>query len=1280
MKTGILWVSLFSACACAHVFAEDSAPEETPAVPQIVYDNASGVTDLTSPSAWVGGVVPGAGHVAVFDGATPGTLSLGATTEWAGIVRTNSTNVLTLQAPDSGVLRLGAEGWLSGAADDNNQRMYLDVDVELVADQRWGVWHARTPCTKRSLSGTGRLTLDGNGNVMFFGPVTASVSVGQTVSLYAVEGATMDPVPTFAAGSHLYLLPGTESGPHAFADLFPGRSVASTGIFTFGGADGNHWFGDIVQTTTLGAGDALRGPNTISSSRDEGHIRVQDAHVVVEDGADVTGNIWWDLRSGSWTQKGGDTAMSYAAIVGRGSAFSYGSKVQRLDIQGGTFKSRRLSVGVGNSDAVPAEFRISGGTYQSGSPLLADASQFWAWGLAIAQRSSVGETYWNNTTQKEEPLAETEYSAGRVEITGGTVKTPVVIFGNDNNVYNLGETRAGARIALRGGELQLGPGGFRTGAAWQPEDSGEGSWYDAVLSGGVLSFAANDTVSSADLRLTNRDGGAEIKVATERLNIAVTGSVFGPGTLRKTGGGALRLMGANDYTGRTEVVEGKVAVGNGFDCVVWSADDFLGLADSAAVTPWANHAGSSTYSFTHGTTIPGTEGTTPPTVSATALNGHPAAVFDGSNTAFMTGNAAQPFSDKSDFTVALVFQTEPGFTGCAAETIKNATQIFGTSIDDGIWTSTRQRQFGLAVNAEGRIGCGLFDGCWTEGTTTRQMADETLWATNTVVNDGRPHVLTWTWSFAGRHRLTVDKDVYELASVSNGVDKIQKTRIVLAVGEKQNDRTKRLRGAIAEILMSPYRATKAETARLAAGFGRKYGVAAFADDVAPSDYAEAPASSAAEVPAPTARWSADTLTQSAGEPVTSWAEADGKGANGSTPWAFTTALADLILKGAGKYPGQTANPVVAADTLNGHKLVSFNGADMAMALTGSQATPAGDADGLTVAAVVRFTGATDHKIGNAFHIKDAGLFLGQAFGAGDNVYQWGLALSSAGRVGAGARNGDTVATARSRRRFLDDGEPHVVVLTYPKKGSNAPLTLTIDGRVTVSANYSVGGTMQNTRILLGGSENGEARYVPVDIAAFAFWKSQVLTPEQIESLTRALCAEYGVYAEGYERFATGCQQRSAEIFVHAGAAYGGLQNHDFTVYPGQTIWGDGTTPGLMHLAPGAAVKATATTRLDVAKGVRFADGALIRAAFTAGAELQPVPVTGNLLLDGNVVVDLDVAPGAQPGGPLLTWTGVLGTKNPTFTVTGAKGYDVRIDETGKCLKLVRTGGTMLLVR
>ena len=73
--------SFFSACFCAPVFAEDSAPEETPAVPQIVYDNASGVTDLTSPSAWVGGVVPGAGDVAVFDGATPGTLSLGATTE-----------------------------------------------------------------------------------------------------------------------------------------------------------------------------------------------------------------------------------------------------------------------------------------------------------------------------------------------------------------------------------------------------------------------------------------------------------------------------------------------------------------------------------------------------------------------------------------------------------------------------------------------------------------------------------------------------------------------------------------------------------------------------------------------------------------------------------------------------------------------------------------------------------------------------------------------------------------------------------------------------------------------------------------------------------------------------------------------------------------------------------------------------------------------------------------------------------------------------------------------
>ena len=51
------------------------------------------------------------------------------------------------------------------------------------------------------------------------------------------------------------------------------------------------------------------------------------------------------------------------------------------------------------------------------------------------------------------------------------------------------------------------------------------------------------------------------------------------------------------------------------------------------------------------------------------------------------------------------------------------------------------------------------------------------------------------------------------------------------------------------------------------------------------------------------------------------------------------------------------------------------------------------------------------------------------------------------------------------------------------------------------------------------------------------------------------------------------------------------------------------------------------------------------------------------------------------GGTLLTWTGAF-VRRPatTFTVTGSKGFDVRVDEARKCLKLVRTSGTMLVVR
>ncbi|MDO5320476.1 MAG: hypothetical protein Q4G65_17755 [bacterium] len=1265
---------LLALLVCGGVLSAEADEAEGETSPRMcTYDASSGVTDLTIDSAWVGGVVPGAGDVAVFDGATPATLNLGETTEWAGIVRTNVVNELSLVAPESGVLRLGAQGWVNTSDNENYNRTYLQVDVEAVADQEWTTKKKKTPCLGRRVGGTGTVSLTGVGNVMFYAPVTASVSVGSQIVVFSVEGATWNPAPTIQKGAQLALLP--TSGSWNFSDLFPDGAFANQGRLSFGPQDNNGTFKAYTNTFLLGTGDSLKRNGGTSSDRNEGAIWIQDADVV-SDGADVTQNIWFNLRNGSWTQKAGETAMAYGAFIGRGSPMNFGLKRQRLNIEGGTFTSRRLNIGLGNTDECPAEAYVSGGIYTSTSPT---ESQTWAFGLSLALRSASGES--REVDGKQVAFSESEFPAGRLEITGGTVKTPALIFGNDNDTWGSGyhEKKAAARAALRGGELQIGPKGVRTAVCWKPDSTQDASWYDFVLSGGTLKFVSSDTDSTADMRLSSRDGGASIQVDAGTTAVKISGGISGDGGFRKTGAGGLCLTGANDYTGRTEVVEGKLSVGDNRARAIWTADDYLSAAAGTSALPWATRGGigGGPWSFTHGTAIPGTEGTTPPTVSPTGLNGRSALAFDGSNSAFLTGNAEQPFSDKAAFTVSLVFQTEPGFTGCSSESILKATQILGTSIDDSSRSTMHGRQFGISINAEGCLGCGLYEGSWKDKDgKIQKMEPENIWFTEQTVNDGKPHVFVWSWDSNGVHQVQLDGRYYKQTFDPNGVGTIQKTRIVLGVGERQQSKTARFRGLVGDVRMSSVAYGPVRLGELAQKLGMKYGVEAYADA---KPYADAPSPAAAEVPAPTAAWSADTLAQQPGESVAEWREKDGKGADSSSTWTFTSALAEAILKSQKDYPGRATSPVIAADSVNGHKFVSFNGVDAGLGLTGNKTTPAGAADGLTVAAVVRFTGYGTG--GGSCGIRESAPFLSQGYTPGSGTYQWGFGLTGASRALVSGRNGNTLGTARSRRRFLDDGAPHVLVMTYPKKGTtDEKVTLSVDGVACTSVVFSVTGTMQNTRILLGAGEiDGKARYAPIDVAAFAFWKNTVLTADQIAQLNRDLCAEYGVYNEGEARYAAAGQQRSQEIYVHDGAAYGGYAWDDFTVFPGQTIWGDGRTEGGMTLAPGAAVKVSTQHALTIGQNVTFQDGARLTAAFDGAGDLRPVSVTGSVLVQGGIEVEVVAeAESTPPGGTLLTWTGTL-VGEPTFTVTD-RGFDVRVDVANKCIKLVRTSGTMLIVR
>ena len=746
----------------------------------IVYLNSSGVTDLSDGAAWDGGVPPGAGDVAVFDGTIPASLTVADGTAWSGMIRTNIENAVTFTG---GPLTLGADGITCFTQNDAYHRTYLP-DLVLASAQTWTLTTNKAIFANGSVTGTGPLTLTSPAayNVVFCGAVepTGGVTLQGPVCVWGNQSARFLLAPDMAYASQFLFWP-DGTGNVAFSDVLESRAVVNNGIFSFGAKDA-----DVMQAAavspvvTLSAGDSITGTDAGNSDRSKQQIHVQDTHVVV-DGADLTGNSWFYLRNGSWTQLAGDTAFNYAALIGRGAIADYKCKQQRLTLAGGTFTARRMSVGMANSEPYPAEVFVTGGSYVPTLP----NDETWTSAIVVGQRTAYGETVWSNEKNQHVPM-ENAWTSGRFEMRGGTVTASGLFFGNTQQVNNPDNNKAikdvntASRFALRGGTLRLGKNGVRTGTFW---DGNSDSHYDCDLSGGTFSFYRDVANSQADMRLSDRDGGTSFEAPSGVINTRISGRLFGPGGFRKTGASTLRLVGSNDYTGRTEVVEGSLYTGLNAATpmeAIWEADVFLGLAAGAQITTWPNYSGAggaSKWSFQDAASLFSGRGYSTPTLAATTMNGHAELAFDGTRAIFLTGNANQPISYKRDFTIACVLRVDDGAVGGGSQDWQDATVIMGCTI--GALANVGSR-YGLALNADGCLGCGMRS-VWKEGGAT-VTTNETLWST-TPVNDGKPHVVMWTWQFNGQHVLQVDGQKWSCTSVTNGCGETMRTRFIIGAGE-----------------------------------------------------------------------------------------------------------------------------------------------------------------------------------------------------------------------------------------------------------------------------------------------------------------------------------------------------------------------------------------------------------------------------------------------------------------------------------------------------------------
>ena len=947
----------------------------------------------------------------------------------------------------------------------------------------------------------------------------------------------------------------------------------------------------------------------------------------------------FELKSGSWTQQAGETYVDVAAHVGYQAAVS-GSTTQRLTVAGGSFTPRRAIVGMANADAHPAEVLVTGGLFGSWYMLQGQDGDAWATGLHLGAHNLYNET------------VESVWPAGRITVTGGEVAFPALFFGPGclQNGKTVAATESASQFLLRGGTFSLGKGGVSA------PHLASTSYYDFGLSGGKLKAVETSAVST-DVRLSDRDGGVEIEVADGKILDFMTGSVLGTGSLKKTGTGTLQLIGGKAYTGKTTVNEGSLYVSVAGRFANWTADACSSMATGTSVGNWPTTTGSSSWSFADaaGALLPGT---VPPTVAVDPTTGHRALEFTGENSLFLTGNSAQPVSGWGECTIALVLTVPEGTVGVTGEKgWIDSSVIVGTSMTPG--DGKTSLLYGLALNANGQIGCGL---CYWPQHNPDKRRDETIWSAKPI-NDGKPHVVVWSWQRGSSHSLWVDGDEVSGNTFATAQGGLTLSQVRLVLGGSEQAKSNTFKGRILALQMADTASWRLGRANLGARLARCYGVTL-------------PEPPAVSLPTATAVWSADDLTGGAGSAVTDWACGN---------WHFTSALADAIMKTDAVTSGnKNANPpVIASDTVNGHKLVSFNGTSSALALTGGSPTPVSGADGLTVAMAVRFTGLG--LGGENFTAATASAFFGESYSTGSDVQFFSLALSSAGRVGSCMKykksaTESSYATARSKQRFLDDGEVHILVATYPN------LTAAVADKVT---RLSVDGTMvtgpctlkqkiNQTRILLGASEEGgKATYAPVDVAEFRVWKNTIFTEAQMNALTKEMGAKYGVQTVP-DRTAGGDVWSSSEIIVGSGAKFGSASaTGTFAVNAGQTLSCGGTIQGLMYVCEDGVVSTSAQSSVPV-DALELEDGAVLRVCDGVGGTVNPIAVKGDLVLHPGTV-KIDISGCTNPVGKILTWSGALKRLGETtFEVVGGKAAELKLDERGQSLKF--TSGMVIIFR
>ncbi len=140
---------------------------------------ANNATALNATGSWVGGVVPGASDIALFDSTLTATrnMSLGGNVSFAGIKVTNIAAAQNILTTAGSTMTIGSSGIDMSSAAAN---LSISAVMDLSASQTWTVASGRTLGVSSSSVGAGTITLAGAGTYNL--GVNSTLSSGTVVS------------------------------------------------------------------------------------------------------------------------------------------------------------------------------------------------------------------------------------------------------------------------------------------------------------------------------------------------------------------------------------------------------------------------------------------------------------------------------------------------------------------------------------------------------------------------------------------------------------------------------------------------------------------------------------------------------------------------------------------------------------------------------------------------------------------------------------------------------------------------------------------------------------------------------------------------------------------------------------------------------------------------------------------------------------------------------------------------------------------------------------------